>query len=97
MNNLDLEKQSHLRSGIAGGKQVEKRTLTTGEIAHYCGVNFRTVIRWIKRGYLNAFQLPGRGDNRVEMRDFLAFLERHNLPIPEELQEIEPNPSANGK
>ena len=68
---------------------MEKRTLTTGEIAQYCGVNFRTVIRWIKRGYLNAFQLPGRGDNRVEIGDFMAFLEKHNIPIPEELQSVE--------
>jgi len=30
----------------------EKNTLTTGEIAKHCGVNFRTVIRWIKRGHL---------------------------------------------
>jgi excisionase family DNA binding protein len=62
----------------------EKRTLTTGEIAKYCGVNFRTVIRWIERGHLKAHQLPGRGDNRVEVRDFLAFLRAHEMPIPEE-------------
>lgn len=65
---------------------MDKRTLTTGEIAQYCGVNFRTVIRWIKRGHLKAFQLPGRGDNRVTVEDFLAFLEQHKMPIPEEFQ-----------
>lgn len=65
---------------------MDKRTLTTGEIAQYCGVNFRTVIRWIKRGHLNAFQLPGRGDNRVTVDDFLEFLKQHKMPIPEELQ-----------
>jgi excisionase family DNA binding protein len=99
MSRKSLEQQSSLRSRISGGKQVEKRTLTTGEIAHYCGVNFRTVIRWIKRGYLNAFQLPGRGDNRVEVGDFLAFLERHNIPIPEELQDKQTasDPASNGK
>ena len=52
----------------------DKRTLTTGEIANYCGVNFRTVIRWIQRGQLRAYQLPGRGDNRVEVHNFIAFL-----------------------
>jgi excisionase family DNA binding protein len=62
----------------------EKRVLTTGDIAKYCGVNFRTVIRWIERGHLKAHQLPGRGDNRVEVRDFLAFLRSHDMPIPEE-------------
>lgn len=63
-----------------------KRNLTTGDIAELCGVNFRTVIRWIQRGHLKAFQLPGRGDNRVQMGDFLAFLRENNMPIPEELQ-----------
>jgi len=60
----------------------DKRTLTTGEIADYCGVNFRTVIRWIQRGQLRAYQLPGRGDNRVEVHNFLAFLRDNNIPIP---------------
>jgi len=78
-------------------EKVDKRTLTTGEIARYCGVNFRTVIRWIKRGYLNAFQLPGRGDNRVEVEDFLIFLKKNNIPIPEEFQyEEEISNNGNG-
>lgn len=60
-----------------------KKTLTTGEIAEHCGVNFRTVIRWIDRGLLKAYKLPGRGDNRVQVRDFLSFLHQNNMPIPE--------------
>lgn len=64
----------------------EKRTLTTGEIAKYCGVNFRTVLRWIERGHLKAYQLPGRGDNRVAVADFLAFLKQEEMPIPREFQ-----------
>ncbi len=39
--------------------------LTTGEAARICGVNFRTVLRWIDRGLLPAYKLPGRGDRRV--------------------------------
>lgn len=66
---------------------TDKRTLTTGEIAEHCGVNFRTVIRWIERGWLKAYQLPGRGDNRVEVGEFLRFLREHQLPIPEEFIE----------
>lgn len=72
---------------IKGGEDLEKPSLTTGEIAQYCGVNFRTVIRWIKRGHLKAYQLPGRGDNRVEIQDFLNFLKEHEMPIPEEFQQ----------
>jgi CheY-like chemotaxis protein len=73
-----------------GGSDVarnfNKRNLTTGDIAKLCGVNFRTVIRWIQRGHLKAFQLPGRGDNRVQIADFIEFLCENNMPIPEELQ-----------
>lgn len=61
-----------------------KQILTTGEIAKYCGVNFRTVIRWIERGRLKAYQLPGRGDNRVSVEDFLEFLRINNMPVPED-------------
>ncbi len=61
------------------------KTLTTGDIAKYCQVNFRTVIRWIDRGLLKAHKLPGRGDNRVKPEDFLAFLRTNNMPVPDEL------------
>lgn len=61
--------------------------LTTGQIAKYCGVNFRTVIRWIERGHLKAYKLPGRGDNRVKPEDFVAFLIANDMPVPAELQQ----------
>lgn len=67
-------------------RNFNKRNLTTGDIAKLCGVNFRTVIRWIQRGHLKAFQLPGRGDNRVQVADFIEFLQENNMPIPEEIQ-----------
>ena len=66
-----------------------KQILTTGEIAKYCGVNFRTVIRWIERGRLTAYQLPGRGDNRVSVEDFLDFLKENNMPIPDDFSQRE--------
>ncbi len=61
-------------------------TLTTGQIAKHCGVNFRTVIRWIEKGRLKAYKLPGRGDNRVQVADFVEFLTANEMPIPEEFQ-----------
>jgi two-component system response regulator VicR len=64
------------------------RTLTTGEIAKYCDVNFRTVIRWIEKGHIKAFKLPGRGNNRVMVNDFIDFLKKHDIPIPQEFQEF---------
>lgn len=60
-----------------------KRTLTTGDIAKYCGVNFQTVIRWVERGLLKSYRLPGRGDNRITAEDFVAFLKQSKMPVPE--------------
>lgn len=75
-------------SHIEGGKVMQpKQILTTGEIAKYCGVNFRTVIRWIERGRLKAYQLPGRGDNRVSVEDFLEFLRINNMPVPDDFSQ----------
>lgn len=61
------------------------QVLTTGEAAKHCGVNFRTVIRWIEKGRLKAYKLPGRGDHRIQLQDFVAFLRQNQMPIPAEL------------
>lgn len=67
------------------------KTLTTGEAAALCGVNFRTVIRWIDKGILNAHRLPGRGDHRIIVEDFVEFLENNNIPIPSNIQSLSDN------
>lgn len=67
------------------------KTLTTGEIAKICDVHLRTVIRWIERGDLKGFKLPGRGNNRVRPEDFVDFLNEHGMPIPEEFRTDHPN------
>ena len=61
------------------------KLFTTGQIAKHCGVSFRTVIRWIKRGELKAHQLPGRGDHRISTEDLLDFLHRFGMPVPNNL------------
>lgn len=61
------------------------KTFTTGEIAGFCDVNLRTVIRWIEKGELKGFKLPGRGNNRVTAEAFSEFLHRYDMPVPEEL------------
>jgi excisionase family DNA binding protein len=69
-----------------GDGMVAKKVLTTGEVAAYCGVNLKTVLRWIERGELTAYRLPGaRGDHRIEAAAFLVFLKNNNLPVPAEL------------
>ncbi len=62
-----------------------KKSLSTGQLAKYCGVGHRTVLRWIKLGYLSAFQLPGRGDNRVPIEECVRFMQEHSIPIPDEM------------
>ena len=65
---------------------MKQDLLTTGDIGKYCGVHFRTVLRWIERGELKAFKLPGgRGDHRVTVAEFVDFLERNGMPVPESL------------
>ena len=65
--------------------EFEQRSLTTGEIAKYCGVNLRTVIRWLESDKLKGYKLPGRGNNRVLANDFIGFLKKNNMPIPADL------------
>ncbi len=54
--------------------------LTTGAVARHCGVSKVTVLRWIEKGILVAFKLPG-GQNRIHRDDFYAFASRYNIPI----------------
>lgn len=63
------------------------KTLRPSEIAAYCDVHHRTVSRWIANGQLKGHKLPGRGNYRVQLADFLDFLERQNMPVPSELEE----------
>jgi two-component system response regulator VicR len=61
------------------------KTLRPNEIAHYCDVHQRTVSRWIAQGRLKGHKLPGRGNYRVLLADFILFLHNQNMPMPEEL------------
>lgn len=63
-------------------KKPRRNAWTTGAVARHCGVHLRTVLRWIERGEIQAFQLPGRGDHRVASADLAVFLRRHGIPLP---------------
>lgn len=58
------------------------KTLKPGEIAEYCDVHHRTVSRWIANGQLKGHKLPGRGNYRVQLEDFLSFLQKQKIPTP---------------
>ncbi|WP_415893678.1 response regulator [Neptuniibacter sp. PT8_73] len=61
------------------------KAYTSGDVAKICGVSLRTVIRWIEKGELKGFKLPGRGNNRVSEDNLINFLKAHDIPLPEEL------------
>ena len=61
------------------------KTLRPSVIAQYCDVHQRTVSRWISQGRLKGHKLPGRGNYRVLLDDFIFFLQAQKMPMPEEL------------
>lgn len=63
----------------------KKVPLTTGEIAKYCHVTHRGVLKWVESGKLKAYRTPGK-HSRVSIEDFLSFLKEYNMPVPAELQ-----------
>ncbi|MBL8014488.1 MAG: response regulator [Candidatus Omnitrophica bacterium] len=63
----------------------EQRPLTTGQIAQYCHVSHRAVLKWVASGKLKAYRTPGK-HSRVSVHDFLSFLRQYEMPIPHELQ-----------
>lgn len=73
---------------------MSEAVFTTGDIAKLIGVNFRTVIRWIDRGELDGYRLPGRGDHRVTRSSLLAFIHKHGMPVPSELSDSESRKSV---
>ena len=62
-----------------------KKPLTTGEAGKYCYVTHVTIIEWIKQGKLKAYRTPG-GRYRIQPNDLVEFLNRYEMPVPEELQ-----------
>ncbi|HBG60527.1 MAG: hypothetical protein A2Y03_09895 [Omnitrophica WOR_2 bacterium GWF2_38_59] len=62
---------------------VNKKALTTYDIAKHCDVSPRTVAQWISEGKIKAFRTLGN-HNRVKEDDFISFLKEHNIPIPED-------------
>lgn len=70
--------------------KLRRDAWTTGAVARHCGVHLRTVLRWIERGEIKAFKLPGRGDHRVASADLSEFLRKHGIPIPAGLESSVP-------
>jgi len=63
---------------------MDKKVLTTYEVAEHCHVTPRTVVQWINEGKLKAYRTPGN-HSRIEAEEFLDFLHKYNMPIPSDL------------
>lgn len=70
---------------------MKDKSLTTKEIAEYCQVTQRTTVQWISEGKLKFFRTPGK-HIRVNREDFLEFLNKYQMPIP---QGLTTEPTAN--
>jgi two-component system response regulator VicR len=64
---------------------TQKPPLTTGQIAQFCHVTHRAVLKWVESGKLKAYRTPGK-HSRVSVEDFIHFLEIYQMPVPAELQ-----------
>lgn len=70
-------------------EQEGLRPLTTGQIAQFCHVTHRAVLKWVASGKLKAYRTPGN-HSRVSIEDFLAFLAKYDMPVPAELRSVRP-------
>ncbi len=66
---------------------MEQEPLTTGQVAEYCHVTYRAVLKWIAEGKLQAYRTPGK-HSRVRVEDFIEFLKKYHMPIPEGLSAV---------
>ena len=65
--------------------RANKTVFTTHDVAQMCSVNINTVKSWVDGGRLLAYRTPG-GHRRIRRADLLAFLVKHEMPLPPELQ-----------
>ncbi|MFP3937449.1 MAG: response regulator [Phycisphaerae bacterium] len=62
------------------------KALSTFAIAEMLHVDPGSVANWIDRGLLKAYRTPG-GHRRVNANDMVAFLRKHQMPVPPQLQD----------
>lgn len=65
------------------------KMFSLGQIAAICGIGFRTVERWVRKGYLGGGYHP-ESSNRISNAEIVAFLERRYMNVPAALREQMP-------
>lgn len=69
---------------------MKQGPLTSKQVAQYCHVSNRAVLKWIEEGKLKAYRTPGN-HSRVSVEDLVAFLKQFSMPIPRDLDESQRN------
>lgn len=57
--------------------------LTTAGAAKIAGVSQQTMIRWVDRGLVPGFRIPGSTHRRIVRDDLIKFLVEHKMPVGE--------------
>jgi len=69
---------------------IKKRSYTTGDVAKFCDVSTKSVMKWFDDGKLTGYRLPPsggqKGDRRIPHDDLIGFMARNGMPIPKELE-----------
>ncbi len=58
-----------------------KNVYTTGEVAKYCNVTIRTVIKWFESGTLEGFKIPNSRDRRIPHEKLVEFMKTNGFPL----------------
>lgn len=54
---------------------------TSGQAAKIIGVTSATVSRWVRKGDLRGYYIPGSQDRRIEHENLIKFAKQHGRPL----------------
>jgi len=61
------------------------QVLTSRQVADICNVASRTIQKWFDTGLLPGYRMPGSHTRRIPATDLVNFLNKYNMPIPQNL------------
>ncbi len=57
-----------------------RRPMTTGVVAKIAGVSIQMVNRWVDKGHLKGYKLPGSKDRRITHSALREFIKANQFP-----------------